>query len=431
MKCQEAKQIIYKYIDHELSQHEEKALSAHLRVCKECSEEYQLALETHSLLQKTLVPVMPPADLTERIMEAYELSIGNNSESSFERANSRWERIKESIRQWGGSRQLKTAAVSFAVLALVLFGTKFYTPDQKIAGVDTPGVDIEPSGQVDPGSQNDPQQVPDTEDNPTPDPQGEKVNGEEPDTAIDKEPPEQPGKKNDTSPGKTRPVQGGKNVVELPRATSAQNGTGSVEVLSLVQNQKGDVLAPVLTEDGSAVCYTMAKDKSQLWQVDLKAGAEPYKVDVKPEDANASEKGLPKWWPGEIPVDGASVVSRWSPDGKQIAVNLGVSDGDKEGSATGIWLTPADGTAPMQITQTGGGSSISWSPDGSKIAFTDKSGCLYVLFMRENVLVQVTNAENSFTKVGKLIWTPDNKKIIINGKKTGTDYKSVYMIALP
>ncbi|MDD4753709.1 MAG: zf-HC2 domain-containing protein [Desulfitobacteriaceae bacterium] len=429
MKCQEAKQIIYKYIDHELSQHEEKSLSAHLRVCKECSEEYQLALETHSLLQKTLVPVMPPADLTERIMEAYELSIGNNSESSFDRPNSRWERIRESIRKWAGSRQFKTAVASFAVLALVLFGTKLYTPDQKIARVDMPGVDNEPVEQVDPGNQKDPEPIPGTEDDPAPDTEGQEIDGGEPVKVIDEEPPEQPGKKDNTSPGKT--VPGGKNVIELPHPTSVQNGTGSVEVVSLVEDQTGDALAPVLTEDGSAVCYTMAKDKSQLWQVDLKAGAEPYKVDVKPEETNSFEKELPKWWPGEIPVDGASVVSRWSPDGKQIAVNLGTSDGDKEGSATGIWLTPADGTAPMQITQTGGGSSLSWSSDGSKMAFTDKSGCLYVLFMRENVLVQVTNAESSFTKVGKLIWTPDNKKIIINGKKTGTNYKSVYMIALP
>jgi hypothetical protein len=51
--------------------------------------------------------------------------------------------------------------------------------------------------------------------------------------------------------------------------------------------------------------------------------------------------------------------------------------------------------------------------------------------MREDVLIQVTNPEDAFSQVDELIWTPDNKKIILNAKKAGTDYKNVYMIALP
>ncbi|NMA13863.1 MAG: hypothetical protein GX930_01305, partial [Clostridia bacterium] len=304
MNCQEAKQVFYKYLDQELSLPEEEALSAHLRVCRECREEYRLVLETHNLLQKTIVPVTPPADLTERIMTAYDLSVENNSKSLSDQPKGWLERLKDSVSQWAGSRQLMTAAVSLGVLMIFLFGTKFYTPDQKIAGVDAPGVDTKPTEQVDLGKQNDPPPVPGTEDVQAPENAGEKTGIEGPEDKTDPKPPEQPGAGENNPPKKSESIQGGKNIIQLPRAGSPQNGTDSVEVVPLVANLTGNVVDPVLTKDGSAVCYTMAANgKSQLWQVELKTGAEPQKVETEPEEGIISEKELPEWWPGEIPVD--------------------------------------------------------------------------------------------------------------------------------
>ena len=70
----------------------------------------------------------------------------------------------------------------------------------------------------------------------------------------------------------------------------------------------------------------------------------------------------------KIPYDpelGYPGHGRWSPDGTRIAFGGGYGDGEH-----GIWLINADGTDLRFLCH---GSTPSWSPDGSMIAYTDLS----------------------------------------------------------
>ena len=68
---------------------------------------------------------------------------------------------------------------------------------------------------------------------------------------------------------------------------------------------------------------------------------------------------------GGSPAAPATRRPRWSPDGSRLAF-LRAQDG-----APQVWLLPADGGEPEQVTDLplGAGAPV-WSPDGSRIAFT-------------------------------------------------------------
>ncbi len=94
--------------------------------------------------------------------------------------------------------------------------------------------------------------------------------------------------------------------------------------------------------------------------------------------------------------------ARWSPDGSQVAF---ISDrsGEEE-----VWVVAQDGSgAPRQITK--GGSAMryapEWSPDGKRMAFSDKDGRLWVATVADGALVQA--AKDRRGGVRDYAWSPD------------------------
>ncbi|WP_366923670.1 zf-HC2 domain-containing protein [Metallumcola ferriviriculae] len=130
--------------------------------------------------------------------------------------------------------------------------------------------------------------------------------------------------------------------------------------------------------------------------------------------------------------DAASMVPAWHPDGKMLAINAGQM---KEGSLEnkGIWLVNLDSGTATQLTKIGGGEMVSWSPDGSKVAFTDTNGVLHVLYLKEDLTVdgiyRIMPGSEGETKVW-VDWSADSKQMLFDWDKSGSA-RGVWAATLP
>ncbi len=454
MECQKVKEKIFQYFDRELSSQEEKALFTHLRLCQDCNLEFESLKETHQLLQKVLIPVTPPLDLTERIMAQIPESLGEKPDSELyqkevlgwkERASQYLAGFRGKWRNGPGGWQLKTAAVTLGLLAVVLWGNlsnipgtqtvKEQEPDPRVAYVN-PETTI---------------QVPD------------KTHGQEPKVSTPKT-PSQTGsgavKENDqekkgatnphketsqkpegtkVNPGSTKPGQHiasstDTNVVQLPDPASDQKYEATIEVTQLAQNVQ-NLSQPVLSDGGKYLHYLVSSNNGdEEWELELKPDAVPQvarsTIILGNKERRQSSAKVPEWLKNIEVVKGAkSKVVAWSGDNKKIAVNLRSADQD----STGLWIAQADGSTLVQVAQAGGGNDLAWSPDGTKVAFTDQSDNLYVLYfnLTDNLLFPVTDSEGNLRQLNHLIWTPDSKELIFEAQKKADDLSGIYHIILP
>ncbi|MEW6624628.1 MAG: zf-HC2 domain-containing protein [Bacillota bacterium] len=77
MKCQDSRQVLYTYLDGELSSYEESALYGHLAACQSCQLDMDQARNLHNLLDKTIKHVEPPPGFAKKVManlDKYQLS---------------------------------------------------------------------------------------------------------------------------------------------------------------------------------------------------------------------------------------------------------------------------------------------------------------------------------------------------------------------
>jgi len=93
--------------------------------------------------------------------------------------------------------------------------------------------------------------------------------------------------------------------------------------------------------------------------------------------------------------------ARWSPDGRQVAY---ISDADGEDE---LYLVAQDGSGEAERITDGGTAmryAPEWSPDGSRIAFSDKNGKILVLEVASRRVVEV--ADDPVGQVGGHVWSP-------------------------
>jgi tricorn protease len=113
--------------------------------------------------------------------------------------------------------------------------------------------------------------------------------------------------------------------------------------------------------------------------------------------------------------------ARWSPDGKTIAF---VSDRTGEDQ---IWLVPQDGSGgAKQLTKEFKAMLFApdWSPDGKRLAVSDKSGKLYVVGVEDGKVLEVADERNGFLQDHS--WSPDGGHLAFSLSE-GNDFRSLHL----
>jgi Tol biopolymer transport system component len=109
----------------------------------------------------------------------------------------------------------------------------------------------------------------------------------------------------------------------------------------------------------------------------------------------------------------------WSPDGRQIAFLRGRQSSPNDAGNLALYVIGLDGHGERRLSNCGGidgecgatwGSRLSWSPDGSQIAFT-RGGVLSVVEVRSARVRQLTRCEQSRCFEFNPAWSPDQTAI--------------------
>jgi WD40 repeat protein len=112
----------------------------------------------------------------------------------------------------------------------------------------------------------------------------------------------------------------------------------------------------------------------------------------------------------QVDVPGFVGVPSWSPDGTRIAFTLQSNDDPHpEGGNYDIYMANADGTDPVRLTHDQVDRSPVWSPDGTRIAYVRESSTLQIWVMNADG----SNA-HQLTQGGDAVfptWSPDGSQI--------------------
>ncbi len=108
-----------------------------------------------------------------------------------------------------------------------------------------------------------------------------------------------------------------------------------------------------------------------------------------------------------------------SPDGKRVAYVKFVDHNKNE-----IWVSDIDGGNSVRLASSGKMDTLSWSPDGSLLSFSDYTGAQSKAFLvgGDGRGLRQTDQVEGF--VGELIWSRDMKSLYISSLKGGSNFGS-------
>ncbi len=99
----------------------------------------------------------------------------------------------------------------------------------------------------------------------------------------------------------------------------------------------------------------------------------------------------------------------FSPDGRRVAFSRSFEAAGRFERAGGIWTAPSAGGAPKQIVKTG--SCPSWSPDGTRIAYGDRTGIRLVAPAGGRTTLLLRARKGARLCPGA--WSPDSRAIAL------------------
>ena len=100
-----------------------------------------------------------------------------------------------------------------------------------------------------------------------------------------------------------------------------------------------------------------------------------------------------------------------SPDGKWVAYALATPDMDANRNASNLWMVPASGGDPIQLTQSGHDTSPAWSPDGKMLAFISSRAGESQVFVLPLEGGEAHAWTHLSTGADLVKWSPDGKTL--------------------
>ena len=105
-----------------------------------------------------------------------------------------------------------------------------------------------------------------------------------------------------------------------------------------------------------------------------------------------------------------------SPDGRLVAFTVSVVEMEKNGSNRQIWIVPASGGSPRQITTEGQNSRPRWSPDSRRLSFlSSRSGSQQIWTMNPDG-TDARQVTRLATEADGHIWSPDGANFVFSSE---------------
>ncbi len=199
--------------------------------------------------------------------------------------------------------------------------------------------------------------------------------------------------------------EAGNGELILPRAAYGTDAQGTLSVRLLAEVPSSEIYSPAINSRGTAASfYTADAENVYSWRVSLAEANSPEvtlvtsRSDMEPAELSSLlSPATAKCQPTELVA---------SPDGTIMAQN----------SLDGIWISLAEGEVYNISDEEKGGSLLAWSPDASKLLFTNAEGQLFMSYPLEKRIYQVTDL-----RVKDVCWSADNQTIIFLATNQGQD----------
>lgn len=196
--------------------------------------------------------------------------------------------------------------------------------------------------------------------------------------------------------------EAGSGELILPRAAFGTEAQGTLSVRLLAEVPDSSIYTPTINRRGSvASFYTADEENVYNWRVNLSTADSPEVALVTSRSA-IDDIGV-LLAQTTAPCDAMTLLA--SPDNTIMAQN----------SPNGLWISLAEGEI-YSLTEEAGGSLLAWSPDSSKLLFTNSQGQLFVGYPLEKRIYQITDMS-----VKDICWSTDNQTIIFLAINNGQD----------